>query len=475
MREEDDLRAALHTLERHTPDPDRMLAAIRASGRPARPDRPRRRWLRAAGTPRPWGPGWIAPLAAAAAVVAVVASSVVVAKAFAPGPGAGGRPRRVSTTAQPLPTIWGGVPGYFAEVSWVPLTGQPRSARLPQLPIPQTLRSHAVDIVAASTGRVAATVRLPGYVGALSASAGAFFAASVTGSVTTFYEIRLAPGGARATMTELPIPPVTAPLYSIAASPNGSKLAISTEVPTGHSGYAAQNLIVAATATGTERRWRTPAQDAQGGSGLLTMNWLANGTTLAITWESGAWVSPSSSLRLLNTAARGDDLLASTPVVRLVNTAGSFGDYTISPDGKAVFGIVGCVNGGCPWTVPGKLGGGVGGHRSVLGSLIQFGPAGGSPRARYIEPEVPGVGGQNLSGTCTDPLWIGNAGRTVLLPCYQHYPATATRKAATVIHVVLLTGNRITQLPWLTAPGYGLVTFPGMPLEGGPVGFPAKP
>src|SRR5215831_1430341 len=112
MREEDDLRAALRTLERHAPDPDAMLAAVRASGDTAMPPpRPRGPWRRSTGAPGNW-PGLIAPLAAAVAVVAVVAVSVLVAKVYAPGRAGGGRPHRVSTVAPPLPT-WNGLPAYF--------------------------------------------------------------------------------------------------------------------------------------------------------------------------------------------------------------------------------------------------------------------------------------------------------------------------------------------------------------------------
>ena len=35
MREEEDLRAALRTLERHAPDADAMLAAVRSAAGPA--------------------------------------------------------------------------------------------------------------------------------------------------------------------------------------------------------------------------------------------------------------------------------------------------------------------------------------------------------------------------------------------------------------------------------------------------------
>src|SRR5450759_1686319 len=113
---------------------------------------------------------------------------------------------------------------------------------------------------------------------------------------------------ASATFTELPIPPDTAPIGFIAASPDASKLAISTYVRHGPAGDI-QNLTVASTATGAERRWTTPAQDSQGS--MDTMAWLADGRTLAFNWTGASETSPWSSLRLLDSSVAGDDLLSS--------------------------------------------------------------------------------------------------------------------------------------------------------------------
>ena len=63
MRVEDDLRAALSSLERHAPDPATVLRAARGRSRRANGDS--------------W-PRWITALAAAASVIAVVAASLVI-------------------------------------------------------------------------------------------------------------------------------------------------------------------------------------------------------------------------------------------------------------------------------------------------------------------------------------------------------------------------------------------------------------
>jgi hypothetical protein len=369
-----------------------------------------------------------------------------------------------------LPLTAQGLPAYFLEIPGG-LHGsspQPDGARVGGPPIPPSLRSHeTLQVMATATGQVAAPVRLPGYVTATAASAGAFFAAVVTGPVARFYVIRLAAGGTSATATKLPIPADTAPIGFIAASPDGSKLAISTYVRHGPASDI-QNLIVAATATGAERRWMTPAQDSQGSMG--TMAWLADGKTLAFSWTGTSDTSPSSTLRLLDTTAAGDDLLSSTAVLPLVNRVGAFGDYTISPDRKVVIGIPGCLP-GCP---PGDVGT-IRGHKVAPGSVIQFSAATGNPSVLYEEPPLPGTSGHFQNSACTDPLWISNSGRKVLLTCFQHRSATSKRRAKTVIHVVLLDNGRVRQLPWLAATAYEITAFPGITAFGGIPAFPLNP
>jgi hypothetical protein len=124
MREEEDLRAALRTLERHAPDPGKMLLTVRSHARVvAPPGRPRGFRHGADGAPRSW-PERIAPLAAAVAVVGVVAGSVLLANVIAPTtvrPG-GSRPQGMPTAA-PLPLTVDGLPAYFAETPLSPHGG----------------------------------------------------------------------------------------------------------------------------------------------------------------------------------------------------------------------------------------------------------------------------------------------------------------------------------------------------------------
>ena len=231
---------------------------------------------------------------------------------------------------------------------------------------------------------------------------------------------------------------------------------------------------MAATSTGAERRWYTPARDARGGNSLDTMAWLADGKTLALNWTGPAAVSPSTGLRLLDTSAPGNNLLSGPFVLRDYNRAGSFSvtfdGYNISPDGKTLLGVVDCL----PGCVPGSPGV-VQGRPDVLGSLIQFNAATKAPTVRYTEPELPGVAANPVNSGCLDPMWFSASGHRVLLPCVQHRPPTRQRKGATYPHVLLLDGGKVTGLPWLDGLVNGEAAFPGVEYIGGPLPLPMNP
>jgi hypothetical protein len=176
------------------------------------------------------------------------------------------------------------------------------------------------------------------------------------------------------------------------------------------------------------------------------MNWLADGRTLAFSWTGPSETSPSSSLRLLDTTAPGDDLMASRAVLPLVTTAGAVDGYTISPNGKVVVGTAG-----------GPRTGVVDGVRVPAGSVLAFSAATRTPSILY-RPLVGPAKGQ--MAYCNDvPLWISNSGREVLIDCY-HQRAGDGAKA--VVSVVLLGGGRPTYLPWLAATGGETTAFPGI-------------
>jgi hypothetical protein len=205
-------------------------------------------------------------------------------------------------------------------------------------------------------------------------------------------------------------------------------------------------------------RASAPGRDSGGSMGSMT--WLADGKTLAFNWDGPARpISPPSSLRLLDTRSPGHDLLASRQALPLVTQAGAFEDYTISPDGTAVFGTVVACPPGCGASSSGTLGG----RRETIGSLIQFTATSGAPVVRYTEPVLPGTPRHLLGSRCGDPLWIGASGRKVLLPCFQHRPRAPGRPSLTTVHVVLLDNGRIRQMPRLEHLVTGYITaFPGI-------------
>jgi hypothetical protein len=183
-------------------------------------------------------------------------------------------------------------------------------------------------------------------------------------------------------------------------------------------------------------------------------------------------VSPSTGLRLLDTSAPGNNLLSGAFLLRAYNRAGFFDDYTISPDGKMLLGIVACLP-GCGQHSLGT----VQGHPDLLGSLIQFAAATKAATVRHTEPELPGVAVSSGNSGCIDPMWPSASGRQILLPCFQHRPGTRRHKGVTVAHVFLFDGGKATDLTWLDRFVNGEAAFPGIAFLGGgwvspPPGYP---
>jgi hypothetical protein len=375
---------------------------------------------------------WIVPVAAAAAVVAIVAGSIFAAQAVVPGTR---RPAPGPPSAS-LPRLADGLPAYFLEYPNVyQLAGpQPRPAEKGSLRIPNRLRS-TLRVVATATGKVAATATMPGYVTAVAASRGAFFAAVVRDNLARFYEIRLTASYAGTTVTELPVPPDSAPVAYLAASPGGAELAYSTLVMHGASGDV-QNLVVASTTDGSEREWTTPARSSAGSMGPMT--WLANGRTLAFNWTGSLETSPgSSSLRLLDTAAPGSDLMAGSAALPPVNEALTVqGGYTtLSPNGQVVVGVAN-------------------GHAAPAGSVVALSTATGKLTVLFRAS----TSGDHETGCYGPPVWISNAGSEVLLACHQEVKATPP--PTYVENIVLIDHGHATLLPWLNATAERVTAFP---------------
>jgi hypothetical protein len=339
------------------------------------------------------------------------------------------------------PPVVDGLPAYLLAVP-LPVTGPPATAGLRSPHGRTAAGSQIVDLVVTATGRVEATASLPGRVSAIAATgAGTFYAAVSSGTATAFYEVQPPARGHTATVTRLPIPALPSlsvamgphnpvkqsPVAYLAASPDGSRLAISTYVWHGHMGDI-QGLIVASTTTGSEHVWTIPKADIGGSMG--PMSWLADGRTLALNWLGFGSPTPAS-LRLLDTAASGTDLLAGRAVAAL--NRNEFSDFTISPDGQILIGIADHPKN--PAVVQG--------HQVPLGSAIEFTVQTGQARVLY---QTNAAG----NGSCNDPLWMSSTGQEVLLECSR---LVSQRQPDSVVTQVMLLdhGQVIGKLPWPSA------------------------
>lgn len=370
---------------------------------------------------------WLVAAAAAAAVLALISASVFAAGLVVPG-------ARRAAPASPA-QLADGLPAYFLEapvaypvlVNALPETGSSARALLRKA---ETLR-----IVATATGKLAATIKMPGYVTAVAASREAFFAALLMNGVTRFYEIRHV-GPAVTTMAFLPIPPVEPQVATMAASPNGAKLAFSTATTQGGN---VLNLVVASTSDGGEREWTTPAPYSAGSVGPMT--WLADDQTLAFNWSTSSAAAPAgSSLRLLDTAAPGSDLMAGKAVLPAVYGAHAFAAYTmLSPNGQDVVGTAS----------------GYGVSQSPLSSVVAFSTTTGKPTVLFRA---------SPAGHKTDcygpPLWVSNAGSEVLAVCTLKAKAKPSAVLPFPVNILLIDHGRTTWLPWLVATAGGDTAFP---------------
>jgi WD40-like Beta Propeller Repeat len=411
----------LRSLDPDTPGPSpaetaaalaRLLAAIdaqpSASGPPASSSR--LSFLERFARRRFW-----APVAAAAAVAAIAITGAVIAAHTVP---ATRRPAPGPPSA-PLPRLADGLPAYFLEYS----IGQKIEYSTPGLSR-RGLPSHeTVRVVATATGKVAATAALPGYATAIAGSSGAFFAAVVKDNLARFYEIRLNDSRTATTVSELPIRPDTAPLAFMAVSPDGTKLAYSTDAASG----AFHNLVVASTTGGSQREWLPPPQDSQGWMG--PMSWLADGRTLAFNWAHSQRTVSDAYLRLLDTEAPGSDLMAGRRVLPSVYDAHRLiNDAALSPDGQVV---AGASNASAA-------------NRAPVNSVLAFATATGKETVLYqASPN-----GTYERGCYTPPLWISNTGSEVLVTCFQ---AEADKTRTPRFVTVLINHGHATVLPWLNA------------------------
>lgn len=377
---------------------------------------------------------WIVPLTAAAAVIALIAVSIFAAHAVMPGA------RRPAPRSEPIPRLADGLPAYFLEDPAMASPDGLQPLPVNTGPVPSQFRSQeTLQVMATATGRVAATATLPGYVTAIAASRDAFFAAVVQDNAARFYEIQLTAGYAGTTVTRLRIAPETAPIAYLAASPDGARLAYSTVIMQGGLDVA-QRLVVASTTRDSEREWTArPYYDNSYMDSMGPMNWLADGRTLAFSWNVSLQGNMATmALRLLDTAVPGSDLMADSTEPRFGYPGFAGQSYTtLSPNGQVMVGVASAY----PQSP------------APQGSVVAFSTATGLPTVL-----LRASGGDRESG-CYSPLpWISNTGSEVLAACYREIKSPPS--AAYVVHVVLINHGHVTGLPWLDGTAAWATAFP---------------
>ncbi len=305
MRTENELRAALPMLERHAPSADAVLRAVREGRARRAPGLVRR-----GPVPRRW-PEWLPPVAAAAAVAGVIIASLAISGLIL---------RPAGTSPANSSGVFAKVPQYFVA-------------------IPEVARLRAV-VGATATGAVRGTLAPPKphtyFAWVAAAGDGRTFVLGTSpelrrGDVlgaprpVKLYRLVLGRSGHPGRLAPLPIPPQKG-ITGLAVSPDGSKLAVSF-LPHGQTGSRIQ---VFSLATGAQREWVWPGRGTLGevampvASGGLSLHgglqWEADNRTLMFevtTRTSAGWPAQ---LYLLDTAAPGGSLLASSTRIPLPGT-----------------------------------------------------------------------------------------------------------------------------------------------------------
>jgi hypothetical protein len=252
--------------------------------------------------------GWLAPLAAAAAMTAVVVGLVVVRGAVT---GAGRAPTQAAGAT---------VPEYYVTLHQTSAT---------------SVASLAVDDT--RTGKEVAAVPAPpdgtfiGVTGA--ADDRTFIVDAVHGTMgsgantrpRTWYLLRIFPGSRPLVrLTQLPIPATAEQtvVHGIALSPDGAWLAVALRPDEKNDPSGPAELLVYSVATGRVlRSWTAPADStvipyvSGGFDSDTSLTWLDDGHTLALESTSPTENGNATTIRTLDIARPGTNLIASSRVV----------------------------------------------------------------------------------------------------------------------------------------------------------------
>jgi hypothetical protein len=407
MRVEDDLRAALSSLERHAPDPATVLRAARG---------------RAAGRNGGSWPRWITALAAAASVIAVVAASLVITSGAhhrqAGSAAASGRPKAAAARIPPFYlTFAGGRGGRQHLVSHSTATGAVLATILPPKPY-----GNFSLVTAAADDRtfVLAAERWQPI------------------SPTKFFLIRLGRDGRLQQFTALPIPqlPAAELASAIAISPDASKLAVAVEKAAPRNTKNPE-IRVFTLATGSERTWvwhghATITNNAGSGQPL---SWSADGRTLAFQ----QWIAGSIDIRLLDTTAPGNDLRSSRLILDFAHEQESL--HFVHGKASSIFGYSALLT--------------PDGTKIVLATVTETKPP---IRSELAFTEFSASTGNAVRvlgrwrfsaypGQVQDVLWTSLSGSTLIVVAHKPGANAITHNMANYpIEIGVLTGNKFTPL-----------------------------
>jgi hypothetical protein len=308
---------------------DQVRAATRAAAAvitadtvpPLRLDEPSGgRWLA-----RRIGLAWFAPLAAAAAVIIVLMGSVAAGASFArTGNGQSGNSASSSPEAGTAAGVFTGVPAYYVAM------GNPSLA--------------VVRATATGATLVRITSHTP-FVGVAGAANDRMFVLDAQGQTAganqawlgqpRFSLLQLTASGSEQSYTQLALAPLPkgAEVTGLALTPSGSELAVAWDLGNWPFPRNIMEVRVYTLATGAYHTWSAlgsaDSEDPWGFAGSGTdgsesISWSADDRTLAFDWMNGSLRG----VRLLDTAASGDNLLADS---RLAVIEISFGHNSGPP------------------------------------------------------------------------------------------------------------------------------------------------
>ena len=315
--------------------PDQVRAATRSAAAVITPDQVPPLRLDPSTTGRPPGrapkarPAWVAPLAAAAAIVIVAVASATAGSLLArsvPTRSGGAASTSKTAPASSSTAVQGMTDGHT-------LTGVPRYYVMVK-------NQSTVQVRATATGAALATIPTSTpVVGVTGAADDRTFVLDAQRQVMgptvlwpqppKFYLLRLTASGAEQSLTRLNLPalPKGVAMTGLALSPDGSKLAIEVDTQVNESPGLLE-MRVYTLATGAYRSWQTNGSTdpedpggftGSGVDGAASISWAANSRTLAFDWQNRAGTD---GVRLFDTAASGDNLIADSQLAVVEATSG---------------------------------------------------------------------------------------------------------------------------------------------------------